>query len=229
MRRTVPLILTFTAGVFMILSFFMQPVPVGWMEWLTELADRMTRWGVIIAAFAVVLGAGNIIRVSWHKAKRGEDRPYKIVLLVCLFATMFLGLFLNVKPEIQPNWFSSFFGVDGLEGNKNPFDWIYHNVQLPLGATMFSLLVFYITSAAYRAFRIRSVEAGILLVTAVLVLLGQIPFMSEVYADKVMAWIMIVPNVAAKRAILMGAAMGIASMSLKIILGIERSYLGGGD
>ncbi len=218
MRRTVPLVITFIAGVAMITSFFVYKDTI-----LGQAASRVKEWGIIIAAFAVVLGTGTIIRISLHKAKRGEDRPYKIVLLVCLFVTMLLGMFFGIDKGIRATMFNG-----GLfEGGYNPFYWIYFNVQLPLGATMFSLLVFYITSAAYRAFRMRSIEAGILLVTAVVVMLGQVPISSAIGADKVMAWIMIVPNVAAKRAIFMGAAMGIASMSLKIILGIERSYLGG--
>jgi hypothetical protein len=218
MRRTVPLVITFIAGVAMITSFFVNP---GTM--LSEAASKVKEWGIIISAFAVVLGTGNILRISIHKAKRGEDRPYKIVLLVCLFMTMGLGMFFGIDREIRSSWMNN----GAFEGDYNPFYWIYFNIQLPLGATMFSLLVFYITSAAYRAFRVRSLEAGILLVTAVIVMLGQIPIASAIGADKVMAWIMVVPNVAAKRAIFMGAAMGIASMSLKIILGIERSYLGG--
>ena len=218
MRRTVPLVITFIAGVAMITSFFVHKDTL-----LGQAASRVKEWGIIIAAFAVVLGTGNIIRISLHKAKRGEDRPYKIVLLVCLFVTMILGMFFGIDKGIR----ATMFNGGALEGGYNPFYWIYFNIQLPLGATMFSLLVFYITSAAYRAFRMRSIEAGILLVTAVVVMLGQVPISSAIGADKVMAWIMIVPNVAAKRAIFMGAAMGIASMSLKIILGIERSYLGG--
>ncbi len=218
MRRTVPLVITFIAGVAMIVSFFVNDGTV-----LSVASSKVKEWGIIIAGFAVVLGTGNIVRVTLHKAKRGEDRPFKIVLLVCLFATMFLGLFFGIDKEIRSTWMN--FGM--FEREYNPFYWIYFNIQLPLGATMFSLLVFYITSAAYRAFRVRSIEAGILLTTAVIVMLGQIPISSAIGADKVMAWIMVVPNVAAKRAIFMGAAMGIASMSLKIILGIERSYLGG--
>lgn len=215
MRRTLPLAITFVAGTFMILSFFFNEG-----TFVNQLATRMKDWGIVIAAFAVVLGTGNILRVSIHKARRGEDRPYKIVLIVCLVVTTILGIAFGTQGEIRATWFSD-------AGGQNPFFWIYENMQLPLGATMFSLLVFYITSAAYRAFRMRSVEAGILLVAAVIVMVGQIPWSSEIGVDKVMVWIMVVPNAAAKRAVLMGAAMGITAMSLRVILGIERSYLGG--
>jgi hypothetical protein len=37
------------------------------------------------------------------------------------------------------------------------------------------------------------------------------------------------PQNAAKRAVLMGAAMGVMATGLRVILGIERSYLSGED
>jgi hypothetical protein len=43
---------------------------------------------------------------------------------------------------------------------------------------------------------------------------------------KLTEWIMNVPNGAAQSGILIGSALGAASMALRVILGIERGYLG---
>jgi len=39
-------------------------------------------------------------------------------------------------------------------------------------------------------------------------------------------WVMNVPNAAAQRGIIIGAALGAAAMSLRVLLGIERGHLG---
>ena len=106
--------------------------------------------------------------------------------------------------------------------------WLYQYIQVPAGATMFSLLAFFIASAAYRTFRARSVEAAILLVAAVIVMLGRVPigvFISDqipLFAQ----WLMDTPNMAARRGILIGVSLGAVATALRIIFGIERSYLG---
>jgi len=95
------------------------------------------------------------------------------------------------------------------------------------------MLAFYIASAAYRAFRARNAEATLLLLTAVLVMLWRVP-MGEAFLrlfsvnlpDYINTYIMNGFNVSVQRGIIIGAALGAASMSLRIILGIERTYMG---
>ncbi|MEK7369523.1 MAG: hypothetical protein AABZ62_07640, partial [Planctomycetota bacterium] len=66
---------------------------------------------------------------------------------------------------------------------------------------------------------------------AIIVMLGRVPIgalISE-YLPMAADWIMGVPNLAAKRGILLGVSLGAIATSIKIIFGIERQYLGGGD
>ena len=118
--------------------------------------------------------------------------------------------------------------IGGPDGGL--FQYLFRNFQIPLSATMFSLLAFFVASAAFRAFRARNAEATLLLVAAVLVMIGRVPvgyWIWQGFPDLV-EWLMKVPNIAAKRGIIFGIDLGLISMALRVILGIERSYLGGG-
>ena len=110
-------------------------------------------------------------------------------------------------------------------------------VMSPLQSTMYSLLAFFVASASYRAFRAKNVEATILLLSAFVILLGRTPLGMALTAwipdsfsifqiPNMAIWIMNSPNLAGQRAIMIGIALGVISMSLRLLLGIERGYLG---
>lgn len=121
--------------------------------------------------------------------------------------------------------------------NGTPFWWLYQYIFQPLLTTTFAVLAFYVASAAFRAFRAKNVEASLLLGTAFLILLRP-TFLGPLYSslvpeflsmDNMTSFIMGTMNTAGNRAIMIGIALGIASTSLKVLLGIDRSYLGSSD
>ncbi len=217
MRVQVPLLITFLAGVFMAVQFFV-PHELG-----VTVYEELLNWGIIVAAFALVLGIGSLLRTHWDKIRRRRrDWPYSVVAIASFVLMCVVGLF---------------FGAERGTG----FDWIFRHVQVPLDATMFSLLAFFIASAAFRTFRARSVEATLLLIAAIVVMLGRVPgslivlfgessaglWLHNAMPD-ISEWIMNFPTVAGKRGIIFGVALGAIATALRVILGIERSHLGGG-
>ena len=114
---------------------------------------------------------------------------------------------------------------------------MFVGVFKPAQSTMFSLLAFFVASASFRAFRIKSKEAALLMISAFIVMLGNVPF-GRVFTNipyigqfldmaEIKEWIMTYPSSAAQSAILIGAMLGYITSSMKIIFGIERSHLGG--
>jgi hypothetical protein len=182
----------------------------------------------IVVAFSLVLGIGSIIRHHLEKIRRKrENWQYSYVTLITLIVTAIIGLFGGIEANgILPTRF-----VFPLTNYTFRFDiqTLYSNIMVPLAATMFSLLAFFMTSAAYRAFRARTVEATILLFSAFVVMLAAVPLTANIIPKipYFSEWILTVPNTAAKRGLNFGIALGSMATSLKIILGIERGWLGG--
>ena len=239
MKRTVPLLIAMFAGIILLASTFI-PLTEAWGE-------TVTIWFDILAVGAFVLGGGNLLKIHLEKISNTRSGwAYSVVTLLAFVITLWVGLVqwgVN-PPKLYPThaWAGNY-----IEDGSGLF-WIYDNVVYPLTATMFAMLAFYVASAAFRAFRAKNIEATLLLLTAFIVLLGRtyagvfltewVPgFMAMITGmtpehfntmqlDELTGWIMNAPNKAGNRAIMIGIALGVVSYSLKILLGVDRSYLG---
>jgi len=141
----------------------------------------------------------------WKQQKRWG---YSVVTLVSMFAMIAAGM------------------VGGMEEGSVFSDWFKYLIS-PIEATMFSLLAFFVASAAFRAFRARSTAATILLVSAAVVMLALIPSVANhiPIIAQLSDFILKYPNTAAKRAILIGISLGAISVALKTIFGVDRTLL----
>jgi len=229
-KRKIPLLITFTVGFIIIISEFIPHKPFG------QISGELEVWFLIISGFAIILGQLSLFKVNFLKIKfRQKNWPYFVVTLVSFAIMVVVGL--SWGTESNPGIFGNGQSVSAAIGSK-PFDYLFNNVYQHLSATMFSLLAFFIASAAYRAFIARTVESNLLLIAAVLVMLGNTSLgsfltgwlpesLSFLHLPKISEFIMKYPNTAGQRAIMIGAGLGLIGSSLRIILGIERSYLGG--
>ena len=184
--------------------------------------EEVISWALIIGPFALVLATVTLIQTHTARIRRRTEHwQYSLVVFAGLIIMVLIGIPFGPQNTI--------------------FEWLYNNVQLPMDATMFSLLAFFIASAAYRAFRARTFEASLLLITALIVMMGNVPVGDLIWntvlfwtpwedgASWWRQWILDNPNLSARRGIILGVSLGVISQSIRIILGIERSYLGGGD
>jgi len=231
MKRTVPLIITALGGFVLIVAYFI-PATQNWGE-------VAAIWFDILASIAFVLGGGNLLRIHLKKvSSKATGWGYSIITIVAFIGTLIVGL---GKSGVHPSALYPNFPLSGeYRELGSPFWWLYEYAFKPLTATMFAMLAFYIASAAFRAFRAKNIEAILLLGTAFIILLGRTfagvfltswmpDFLSGLRIENLTIYIMSVFNTAGNRAIMIGIALGIASTSLKVLLGVDRSYLGTGE
>lgn len=202
-KKSLPLFICFLLGILTTIQYFV-PHPVSQAFYHLTLS-----WLQGIIALSIIMGLASLIMRHWGQIRRGRNTIYSATTLISLALMMTLGLFFS-------------------RGKGSLFQVLYENIFVPLDATMFSLLSFYMASAAYRAFRARTMEATLLLIAAFILIFGMTPFANYIKGfPEFTNWILNVPNLAQKRGILIGVGLGATATALKIIFGIERNWLGG--
>jgi hypothetical protein len=224
-KRQLPTLLVLVIGLGLIIQYF---IPLQLSE---QMLQGATNWYRLIAAFTLVIGIISLSRNHYTKIKRqSAGWGYSLILYIFFILMIFLGFYKGQK---------------GIEIGS-PFLWVFNNIQMPLAATTFSLTAFFICSAAYRAFRARTFEAGLMLLAAIIIMVGRIPYgemLSQILNNihihipgfrevtipgfrEVTSWILNTPGMATRRALQLGIGIGGIATSLRIILGIERTYQG---
>ena len=204
MGRKFPLAVCFVFGFVMFAQYFSQH-PIA-----RNLNQSILDYWQIVFAFTLIVGVFSFFKNNVTQISRGNDRLYRIVGLIGLVS----------MPVLAFVW-----GINA----GTPFMWMFENVQAPLQSTVFALLAFFVASASFRGFRARSLPAAVLLISALLMLLSR-SNIGGYFSDglpEIADWVRNYPSMAARRAILIGIGLGSLTTSLRVIIGIERTWLGG--
>jgi hypothetical protein len=204
-KRALPTAVAIAAGLAVLASMFTSLAPLELIS--TYLVDLT----IIIAAFALLLGLINVLRVHGRRVRQGRSgRFFSLVLIAAMLLVLLLGL---IPFPGQPS------------GPAQPaVRWIFANIQAPIQASLSALLVFFVVTSAYRLLRVRSAESLVMLIAVVIVLVGQISVGILPILPEIKDWILGVPAMAGVRGILLGVALGVLLTSIRLLLGVERPY-----
>jgi hypothetical protein len=219
-RKTLLIVLTFAAGFFYPIEFF---IPMN--NLLTPARVKYASFAQVFGSFTVGLAMLNLFLVHGRYIGRRKPGSYNSVLLFLGVASMLVfGIWANTDITN-----TSFAGTG--------FQMLFFGLLVPLKATMFSVLAFYIVTAAYRAFRIKSGEATVMMIAALVVMAGQVPasvqwtshlpmidhsWLGFFRLEHLNTWVQKFPGMGASRAILFGVYVGSLAIALRLWLSLER-------
>jgi hypothetical protein len=205
LKRMLPTAVAIAVGIFVLIAVF-TPYPL-----FDAIGTYFVDTAVIIAAFALLLGVINVLRVHARKIQRGQPASlYSLILIAAMLLVLVMGL-------------PTFSGRPS--GPSQPMvQWIFDYIQTPIQASLSALLVFFVVTAAYRLLLLRNLESVVMLLVVLIVLLGQVALGLIPVLPNLKEWILDVPAMAGVRGILLGVALGALLTGIRLLLGVERPY-----
>jgi len=164
-KRQIPILIVTMIGSITLFGWFIDQPDV--KEFV---GDDATQWYDILASFAIILGALNLIKLQVQKVLyQRTGWGYSLVAVFGFIFSITAGFFIKGVDDSVAQWGAH------VTSDGTLFKWMFDYVFSPMSATMFSLLAFFVASASYRAFRIRNFEATLLLGSGIIIMVGRVP------------------------------------------------------
>lgn len=261
LRKWVIGVFTFAAGFFFVFKYLWpEPIsrgdndlPANGVEavgfWITDATPHVAGIANIVTFFLLGLGIFSLIRIHASKlVKKQKDWAFSLLLLVSLVTMVVIGYWDWTVREFH----------DPKNLLEDPAAWTFVNYASnflfdgliqQMDAAMFSMIAFFILSAAYRAFRIRSIESTVMMASALILvisLMGYVDFLWNQGIDSMITvdgkvdldhwannlkigeisnWVKDYMQIPSLRALDFGVGLGALAMGLRIWLGLERGGL----
>lgn len=202
--RTLAVVLSISAGILVLLGYFFDLSFLG----LDAVRRVVLGWTLVLAAVAIWVGAGNLVRVHWRKlVSRQAGSGYSLVTLVSLALTLAVIVIAGPGGEMTR--------------------WVFESIQIPLETSLLALLAIVLIYAGVRVMRKRlNLFTVILFLTAAAILVGTANWMGMDSSKFTLLreWILTVPVTAGARGMLLGIALGTIATGVRILIGFERPY-----
>jgi hypothetical protein len=141
----------------------------GVAHYLKDATNVVGDFSNILTGFLLGLGIYSIISVHGKKIlKQQKDWQFSAILFLSIIVMAVFGYGSWIDETARTSAVTDLHPSFWNQGKDLFFDGMLQNMD----AAMFSMIAFYILSAAYRAFRVRSVESTIMLSTALIVMLS---------------------------------------------------------
>ena len=203
-QKEIPLGILTICGVLMLLEYYFQ-IPA-----LNYATDELKVWVVILSSFALVIGGFSLLRRMYRNisTRRPGYWQYDVIGTILLVCMLFAGFYYGTTSY----WWG----------------WFFDNFYYSARATMYACGAFYIFSTWYRALRVRNVDSLIMVGFAVIMTMGIAPIFGLISPQfaVIKSWLETVGQMGARRGFQLSTTMGLAILTLRIIVGMETSAIG---
>lgn len=197
LKRSIPTTVAVIAGLVTLASLLIFP----------DLSTLLLEWAAFLAAVALVAGILNLLAI--HLRRTAGRNIYSLVLI--------LGMLLVFSLAV----------TDALGLTEDGVGAVFSVVQVPLEAALASLLAFFLLFGGIRLWqRQRSGWSFLFLLAVLFLLISQSPLPVAVEelvgpARSFIYDVLVTPGV---RGLLLGTSLGVITLSLRLLAGLERPY-----
>ncbi len=209
MKYVIPAAVTIGTGVVILMSYFWAtPMLVG-------IRTTLVDWAVVLGGLAVLVGVLNLLLVNARRIQAGQRGwPYSLITMLAVLLTLVVAMLEGFGQEVTP-----------LSNPASTTNVLFQGVVVAGQATLAALVMIFLVVAAVRLLQTRPGGWSLVFVAVLLItLVGWLPLSTMGVLNRFREWLLNVPAAAGARGILLGVALGVLVVGLRVLTGMERPY-----